>query len=215
MSDAFGIDDARLTALFDLRQPLAYLALHPTLELGRAARLEINWLPTRVPALKAPSEPGPNDDRGVRHRRFRAQEVAREIETYGEAQGLVLRDYYRDPDATAANVGWLWVRAQAPARVADYLGALFRAYWAVELDPSDEKAVGEIIASLGIDATGLEAWQRDRGPATLSALYTVLEERGLTAGSPAYWIDDEFFWGGQHLDMIRWILAGRQGRGPI
>ena len=43
----------------------------------------------------------------------------------------------------------------------------------------------------------------------------MIAERGLNAGSPAYFVDDEFFWGGQHLDMIRWILAGREGRGPI
>ncbi|MDP6979150.1 MAG: DsbA family protein [Myxococcota bacterium] len=215
MSFSSAIDEARLTVLLDLRQPLTYLALHPTIELGREAGIDINWLPVSVPSLKAPSQPGADDDRGVRHRRSRASEIAREIETYASAQGLVLRDYYRDPDPAAANVGWLWVREHAPGCVADYLAEIFRAYWALELDPSDEEAVAKKVAALGLEADGFEAWQRDRGPATLAALGEELFDRGMAVGAPVYWIDDELFWGGQHLEMIRWILGGRKGRGPI
>ncbi len=215
MSVPSRLDDARLTALFDVRQPLAYLALGPTLELGREEGIEINWLPVDVSPLKAPSKPGRDDDRSIRHRRIRANEIAREIETYGAAQGLVLRDYYRDPDPSAANVGWLWVRERAPERLADYLREMFRAYWAVELDPSDPEAVGKLVATLGIETEGFEAWQRESGPAALEALEEEIVERGVNPGSPAYWVDGELFWGGQHLEMIRWILRGRQGRGPI
>ncbi len=215
MSISTAIDEARLTVLLDLRQPLAYLALHPAIELGRDAGVDINWLPVRVPPLKAPSPPGADDDRSVRHRRIRANEIAREIETYGAAQGLVLRDYYRGPDPSAANVGWLWVREHAPERLADYLAEVFRAYWAVEFDPSDQESVAEKVAALGLEAEGFEAWQRDRGPATLAAIEEETFDRGMAVGAPVYWIDDELFWGGQHLEMIRWILGGRKGRGPI
>jgi 2-hydroxychromene-2-carboxylate isomerase len=215
MSLSSGIDEARLTVLLDVRQPLAYLALHPTTRLGRELGIDINWLPVRIPALKAPTPLGPDEDRGVRHRRFRANEIAREIETYADAQGLVLLEYYRDPDPSAANVGWLWVREHAPHRVADYLAEIFRAYWAVELDPADEKSVAETIAALDLDVALFEAWRRDRGAATLAALEDEIFERGMAVGAPLYWIDGELFWGGQHLEMIRWILAGRKGRGPI
>jgi 2-hydroxychromene-2-carboxylate isomerase len=215
MSFSSGIDEARLTVLLDVRQPLAYLALHPTIELGREAGIEINWLPVRVPALKAPTPLAPGEDRGVRHRRFRANEIAREIAVYAEAQGLVLREFYRDPDPSLANLGWLWVREHAPQRVADYLAEIFRAYWAVELDPADVDSVAEEITALDLDVAPFETWQRDHGPATLTALEDEIFERGMAIGSPVYWIDAELFWGGQHLEMIRWILAGREGRGPI
>ena len=113
------IDDARLTAFFDVRQPMAYLALHPTLALGLEEDIDINWLPVRISPLKKPSKPTPDDDRSIRHRRVRANEIAREISTYAEAQGLVMRDYYREPDPGAVNVGWLWVRAHAPEKLND------------------------------------------------------------------------------------------------
>ncbi len=215
MSFSSKIDEARLTVLLDVRQPLAYLALHPTIEFGRKEGIDINWLPVRVPALKAPMPLGPDEDRGVRHRRFRVDEIAREIETYSDAQGLVLREYHRDPDPSAASVGWLWVREHAPQRVAEYLTEIFRAYWAVEFDPADEKSVAEKIAALDLDVAHFEAWQRDLGLATLAGLEEEILDRGMAVGAAVYWIDGELFWGGQHLEMIRWMLAGRKGRGPI
>ena len=209
-----GFDDSRLSVLLDLRHPLAYLALHPTIELAREEGLEINWLPIRVPPLNAPSATKPDDDRGIRHRRMRAQAIAREIETYASAQGLVLRDYYRDADPTAVYVGWLWLREQRRERLEDYLSVVFRAYWALELDPGDEKAITRVIEDLGADAAGFEAWAVDRGPASVSALAEEFSERGL-GGTPAYMIDDEVFLGRQHLPMIRWMLGGKEGPGPI
>jgi len=214
VSFAADIDDARLTVLLDVRHPLAYLALHPTIELARHHGLEVNWLPVLAPPLHAPSRPHPDDDRGVRHRRIRAQAIAREIETYGQAQGLVVREYYRAPDPTALNAGWLWVRAHARNRLEDYLVRVFRAYWACELDPSETKAVAPIISALDADEGAFEIWSRERGAASLASLAEELAQRGI-GGAPCYWIDGELFLGRQHLPMIRWILAGRSGRGPI
>jgi 2-hydroxychromene-2-carboxylate isomerase len=214
MTYSSALDDSRLSVLLDLRHPLAYLALHPTLELARDEGLEVNWLPVRVPPLKVPSTVRPDDDRGIRHRRIRAQAIAREIETYADAQGLVLRDYYRDADPTAAYVGWLWLREQKRERLEDYLIEVFRAYWALELDPGDEGAISRIIDNLDADAAGFEAWAVDRGPACVSAVAEELSERGLS-GAPVYMIDEEPFLGRQHLPMIRWMLGGREGPGPI
>jgi 2-hydroxychromene-2-carboxylate isomerase len=214
MKGFFAPGDSRLSVLLDLCHPLAYLALHPTIELARDEGLEINWLPIRVPPLRAPSTAGADDDRGIRHRRSRAEAIAREIGTYANAQGLVLRDYYRDADPTVAYVGWLWLREQRRERLEDYLVEVFRAYWALELDPADEGGISRVIEDLGADATGFEAWAVDRGPASVSVLAEELSERGLS-GAPVYLIDDEVFLGRQHLPMIRWMLHGREGPGPI
>jgi 2-hydroxychromene-2-carboxylate isomerase len=208
------IDDARLSVLLDIRHPLAYLALQPTADLADDLAIEINWLPLVVPPLNAPSEPGPDDDRSVRHRRYRAEAIAREIETYAAIQGLVLRDYYRDGDSDAVNLGWLWLRERHPDRLHAYLTEGFRAYWAGELDPASESAVAAIVASLGGDAPEFRAWCGDDGPATTEALTKELRERGLY-GVPGYVLQQEVFIGRQHLPMIRWMLEGRKGPGPI
>jgi len=208
------IGNARLTVLLDVRHPHAYLALHPAEAFGRAQGASIDWLPIEVPALRAPSSPAADDDRGIRHRRARAQAIARGIEAYAEAQGLVLRDYYREPDVRAFNGAFLWLRREHPARLFQFLAEGFRRYWSVELEPGDVEAVAGLLAALGIDAAGYREFMEAEGPAALDAHAAELAGRGIAA-TPGYLVEDEFFEGRQHLPMIRWILEGRVGPGPI
>lgn len=209
-----GVDAARLSVLLDIRHPASYLALHPTEALARELSIEINWLPLVAPPLNRPSSPGPDDDRGIRHRRYRAEAIAREIATYADAQGLVIRDYYRDADPAALNLGWIWLRAHHPNGLVSFLAESFRAYWALELDPSDRDAVAGHIDKVCGGGSEFLQWCTDDGPASAAQLAEELRERGLY-GVPCYLIEDEVFLGRQHLPMIQWMLSGRSGPGPI
>jgi 2-hydroxychromene-2-carboxylate isomerase len=209
-----GSEANRLSVLLDIRQPQAYLALHPAARLAADCGIEINWLPVTVSPLKAPSEPRTGDDRGILHRRFRAQAVAREISTYAEAQGLVVKGYYRDGAADPFNLSWLWVRERHPARLFDFLKEAFRRYWALELDVADEEAVRDLLERCDVGGPQFDSWKQGVGIEIASALAGELRERGISR-APAYLIADSMFVGRQHLPMIRWILGGRHGRGPL
>ncbi len=214
MTPSAGIDAAVLSVLLDLRHPLAYLALQPTLAFAEALAIDVNWLPLEVPTLSAPSEPRVDDDRGTRHRRYRAQAIAREIQTYAAVQGLELRDWYRSGPAALANLGWLWLREQRPERLPRYLVETFRAYWSLALDPADPQQVAAQVARAGGDAAAFLAWAEREGPTAAAAVAAELRERGLFQ-VPAFVVGDEVFYGRQHLPMIRWILEGRSGPIPI
>jgi len=204
----------RVTVLLDLRSPASFLALDPTAQFGEALGVAIDWLPIRVPPLKPPSEPGPDDDRGIRHRRHRARALAREFETYGRAQGLELRGLYRDVDLTHFELGWLWLREAKPEALLAYLREGFRRYWSLALDPSSASAIRDLVHSVAGDAEAFRAFCRAEGPATLARITGELREQG-AVGAPGYLVEGEFFHGRQHLEMIRWILEGRSGPGPI
>ncbi len=214
MSLSAGIDSARLSVLLDVRYPLAYLALHPTIALAESQGLQINWLPLGVPMLNPPSAAGEGDDRGIRHRRSRAQAIAREIGTYAAARGLVLREVYRDGPADAGNLGWLWLRDRAPETLQEYLAELFRRYWSLELDVSSREQVAALLDSVGADGARFLDWSADEGPSSAAAIAGELRDRGLFQ-VPAYIVEDEVFYGRQHLPMIRWILEGRSGPVPV
>jgi len=203
-----------LTVLLDIRLPLAYLALHPAAALAEECGVEIDFLPVTDSPLKPPSEPFPEDDRGVRHRRHRAHAIAREIETYAAAQGLALDGYYRSPDPTTFHIAWLWMRQRRDARLVPFLAEAFRAYWALEFDPSNRKDVEGLVESFDAEVDVFREWSRAQGPARADEWAEELIERGLTR-APTYLIEDEVFVGRQHLPMIRWILEGRVGAGPI
>jgi 2-hydroxychromene-2-carboxylate isomerase len=214
MTIPHAIDSARLSVLLDIRHPLAYLALHPAIELANGLGIEINWLPLVAPPLNRPSEAAADDDRGIRHRRYRAQAIAREIECYAEAQGLLVREPYREVDPGALVLGWLWMRDRHPDRLEPFLIESFRAYWSLELDPSSESAVGLLVDSLGGEGAEFLAWCAVDGPLAAASLFDEVRERGLY-GVPCYLVEDEVFLGRQHLPMIRWILEGRSGPVPI
>ena len=214
MSVPSPVDEKRLSVVLDVRHPLAYLALHPTLELAKEIGIEIDWLPLAVQPLHPPSRPGPQDDRGVRHRRARAEAIAREIETYARSQGLEMRDYYRTGDAAALNLAWLYVRDRHPDRFEAFLVEAFRAYWAAELDPASGAEVASLLDSIGAQGAAYRAWSAGEGGAAAASVAEALRARGLSA-VPCYLVEDEVFLGRQHLPMIRWILEGRGGPGPI
>jgi 2-hydroxychromene-2-carboxylate isomerase len=207
-----------LRVLLDLRHPLAYLALQPTMEFVdsfvRDTALETDWLPLSVPPLNPPSVPTDGDDRGVRHRRYRAQAIAREFETYAGAQGIVLREPYRSDDVDAANLGWLWLHERHPERLRAYLAELFRGYWSLELDASSPQRIAGLIDAVDSQGADFLDWSQHEGPIAAAALATELSEQGIFQ-VPAFVVEDEIFYGRQHLPMIRWILTGRSGPIPI
>jgi len=216
MTSIAALDSSRLSVLLDLRHPLAYLALHPTAALANEFGIEINWLPIETPPLRPPSVPGPDDDRGIRHRRYRAQAIAREIEIYSAVQELVLLEAYRDADPRAVNLAWIWLRERHPQLLLPFLSEAFRSYWALELDASDRAAVATLVESIEGDGSEFLVWSADNCPATQLQhhLADEVRKRGLS-GTPCYVIDNEVFLGRQHLPMIRWILDGRSGPVPI
>lgn len=211
---SFAPQHFRLSVLLDVRSPFSYLALHPTLAFAESLGLDVDWLPLATPPLHPPSEPAPDDDRGARHRRSRAEALAREIETYAHAQGLVLRDPYRAGPADHAHLGWLFFREHHRDRLPRFLAALFRAYWAEGLDPDSPAAVAAQVGACGGERDRFLAWAEQEGPQAAASLAEELRAFGLFQ-VPAYVIEDEVFYGRQHLPMIHWIVAGRKERPPI
>lgn len=209
-----GLADATLSIGLDIRHPLAYLALRPAIDFARELGLQINWVPIAGKPLNAPSTPRPDDDRGVRHKRHRAHMIAREIAVYAEAQGLTVKEPYRDGSPAAAHLGWLWMRAAQPDGLEPFLEELFRRYWSLELDAASLDAVASVIETSGEDPEAFRTWATTDGPTVAKEIAGTLRNAGMTQ-APAYLVGDELFWGRQHLPMIRWILEGQKGPVPI
>jgi len=214
MSASTPLPPCPLRVVLDLRHPFAYLALRPALDFARELAIDVDWLPFAGEALRSPSAPGPDDDRGIRHRRHRARAIAREIAVYADAQGVVLREPYRGGPSEAAQLAWLWVRARAPGSLPAFLEELFRLYWALELDANDRGDAVELLRRLELDAVGFEAWAAHEGIREMQRVAGALREAGVQL-APSYLVGDELFVGRQHLPMIRWILEGRTGQPPI
>jgi hypothetical protein len=99
-------------------------------------------------------------------------------------------------------------------RLTELLTEAFRAYWALELDPASQPAVEALLEKIGVGAAAYREWWAGEGAAAAASLAEALRERGLST-VPCYLVNGEVFLGRQHLPMIRWILEGRSGPGPI
>ncbi|MDH3686934.1 MAG: DsbA family protein [Myxococcales bacterium] len=204
----------KLTVALDIRHPFAYLALGPTIELRRETGVEIDWLPVRTQPLRTPSVPAPDDDRGVRHKRHRAEMIAREIAVYADAQGLRIESPYRDGPTAALHSAWLWIRVHAPDVLETFLERAFARYWALDLDPHSLDEVVTLAGGCGLDEGAIRAWTAGKGKDADDRIAAELAEAGVFQ-TPAYLLGDEVFYGRQHLPMIRWLLEGRRGPAPI
>ena len=208
------MSEPKLRIALDIRHPFSYLALGPGLEIAAELGSDADIVPVAAQALREPPPAGASDDRGIRHRRKRAQMIAREIAVYTEAQGLVIRDPYRAGSSSAVILAWLWLRARRPEQLPRFLGEAFRRYWAGALEPDDPADVRRVLRELALPTDECDAWAGGPGPAAAERMAGELRDAGIEQ-APAYLVEDQVFFGRQHLPMIRWILAGRSGPKPI
>jgi 2-hydroxychromene-2-carboxylate isomerase len=205
-----------LIVAIDFRQPQSYLAKGPTLKLAAALGIEIDWQPMEArPLRELPSETA-GDDRGARHRRFRARYFEHDLRRYAESQGLTLGNVRRAADSSVAGTGLLWAKRHA-ARTGDssvvdaYVDRVFDGYWGGALALAQPDAIRGLLERVGVPAAGFD-------PGALRAEYDALLGRWAAAGmveAPAYLVGDEVFIGRAHLPMIEWLLTGRAGPPPV
>lgn len=198
----------------DLKSPLSYLALKPAFALADELGIVLECLPLAVAALKAPVAARADDDRGTRHRRLRAEYLARDVGRYAAVQNLVIRGLYRSPDTSAFAAGLLWLNAQRPDRVRDYLLTVFDGYWREALDVDAPSAIAGVVRQLGENDEAFASYSRNEAPAATANL----RERLVAAGVfnvPSFVVQDQVFVGRAHLPMVRWLLEGRRGPAPV
>ncbi len=197
----------RLEVCIDFASAQSYLALAGTLQLVAELGLRPAWRPLITPPQKAPPPPRPDDDRGTRHRRFRARYTTHDIQRYA-AHGLP--NVHERTDGRVAALGLLWVEKAAPQRTGDYVEAVFARLWRRSAPIGQVAAVEGVIRDLGMDATGFADYRAGAGPEELDALQVELKGQGVIS-APTYLLDGEPFVGRQHLPLIEARL--RAGRG--
>jgi len=210
-----------LVVAIDFKQPQSYLAFGPTRDLAASMGIAIDWRPFAAASLERVADEAPADsvadDRTSRHLRFRARYVENDLHRYAAAQGLVLRDLHRAPDASLAGRGLLFVKEAAASNAVDrrvvdaYVHRVFTGYWRGKLDLEEVEAIRGILAEVGADAA---AFRPDSLRDAFDDCRSGLRASGVIA-TPAYLVGDELFLGRAHLPMIRWLLEGRTGPPPI
>jgi 2-hydroxychromene-2-carboxylate isomerase len=200
-----------LSVAVDFKSPAAYLAIGPTCELAKQLGIELDWRPFLVSPWKNHDPGSRADDRGARHRRFRADYAMRDVMRYAADRGFVLRALDRQTDSSLAAIGLLWTR-RGPAPLAHtYIQRVFERYWREAVDIEDEGALRSLLAEIGAPVDGFAAFARGEGRTELDRVQSELINEGVFE-APTYLLNGEIFVGRQHLPLIRSLLAGGPGK---
>jgi 2-hydroxychromene-2-carboxylate isomerase len=206
-----------LTILFDFKSPHAYLALAPTLGMLDELSITADWQPLLVSPQQRPEQPESSDDRGGQHRWHRARYRLMDLRRYAAVQNFG-EDCFNDarlfdcgPGRVAA-AAYLWGTQQYPKLPQELLTGLFGKFWNSELDLNSIAEIDQAMTELVSAESGFSG-NAERALAELETQQGRLQEAGLF-DVPGYLVEDNLYYGRQHLPMVHWLLRGGEAQPP-
>lgn len=204
---------AKLDVLIDLKSPYAYLAIEPSRALARQTGAALRWRPyiLDIPAYLGSAEV---DDEGnvlasdrTEHNWRRVRYAYRDVRRYANLAGLTIRGTKKIWDTRLWGAAMLWLEAHAPERTDAFLDHVFPPFWNRAFDAEDVAAIRAALADIGAPVTGFDDYAGGEGERVLAGLMDTFHEAGYF-GVPTYVLEDgEFFWGREHIDLIRQRLS--------
>ena len=221
MTEAFDPlrSDRPLIVYIDFKSPYAFIARDPTRAVGEHLGIDIDWRPLTldIPSFLGSARLGEQGEVVEEHRtaeQWRGVKYAyRDARRYARLAGHMLRGTVKIWDTSLVHIGMMWAKRQGDAVLARYLQAPYERFWRRELDAEDPDVVTAALAAAGADTQGFTAFHQGAGRAEHDAMQAAIFDAGIH-GVPGYVVEGEYFFGREHLPMVRWILAGRPGPAP-
>ena len=189
-----------ITAYTDLRSPYTFLAKAAAYALEAEFDVVLDWYPYTtelVDAFGAAEQRNPREFRKIKYMYMHARRLA-------EPQGLTIRGTKRIFDPTIGHIGLLQAKRDGVLR--DYHDRAFERVFKRELDPDDRQAVRALLAEVGADLGAFDDLLAGDGPAELLHINRDAEARGVF-GVPSFVFNEELFWGGESIPLLRQRLG--------
>ena len=201
----------RVTIYTDYKSPYAYLAKDLAYELERDRQVQLEWLPyvLDIPSFLGSARVGTDgtvleEDRSA-HQWRRVRYSYMDCRRQARKRGLVIRGPQKIWDSTLAAAGMLYAQRAGDAVFRRYHDAVFERFWKRELDIEDTTAIGAVLAESGADGAAFAA-HAQVGRDEVAAISRAAEAKGVF-GVPTFVVDDELFWGREHLPDIHAMLS--------
>ena len=209
---------ARLAVYLDLKSPYAYIAVDPTRAMARALGVEIDWrpftldIPSYLGSAKlakdgkrvASADRTPQQWSGVRYAYADARRYARLTDK-------TVRGTVKIWDSSRAGIAMLWAKRHGAFDA--FLDTAYPPFWRRELDIDDWAVLERSLEEAGIVTTDFRAWAEGPGRALHDETNQAAFDAGVY-GVPTYLVEDEMWFGREHLPRVEWILGGRRGPAP-
>ena len=191
----------------DYKSPYAYLVKDPAYALEDSREIELDWRPYTldIPDYLGSAE---LDDQGKvvaetrsPHQWRRVRYSYMDVRRQANLRGLTIRGTRKIWNSSLAAVGLLWAKRAGREATRRYHDITFERFWRRELDIEDIAVVGAVLAEAGVEASGFAAWAAAEGRKSHDAIRREAEESGVF-GVPSFVLEDEIFWGREHLELL-------------
>jgi 2-hydroxychromene-2-carboxylate isomerase len=202
-----------LTVHTDYKSPYAYLSKDLEYRLERDCAVRVRWLPY---VLDIPSFLGSarlDADGTVLEENRNAHQWRRVRYSYMDCRrqarkrGLTIRGPQKIWDSALAGAGMLYAQRAGDAVFRRYHDAVFERFWRRELDIENVAVIAAVLDEAGADGAGFAEYAA-AGRDEVAAVSRAAEAKGVF-GVPTYVLDDEIFWGREHLLDIRELLTAQ------
>ncbi len=192
----------RLEFYFDYGSPYSYLAATQLGALAERTGAEISYRPMLLGGVfKATGNHSPAVETVESKRRYNAIDMRRWVEHYGAA-------FQPNPffPINTLQLMRTCVAAQHEGVFEPFHGAIYPAFWAEARNMGDPEEVALVLEQAGVEAKPL--FERAATPEVKQELRATTDEaveRGVF-GAPTFFVDDEMFFGADHLPFIERAL---------
>ena len=209
---------SKLEIYIDFKSPYAYIAKDAGYALEEKYGIEIDWYPLTLNIQSYLGSAKKQAGKVVESKRSSTQWLAvkyayKDARRYASLRNLVLKGTEKIWDSSYAGIGLLWAKKQGREVLKQYIDGVFERFWKRELDIEDFTVIEKQLKLAGVDTKGFEEFVSGKGRVDYDLLQDEILEKGYF-GVPTYVIDNEVYFGREHLPRVRWHLEGGEGAYP-
>lgn len=209
----------RLIFYLDFKSPYAYLAKNPAYNLERDFNISIDWRPLtlNIPSFLGSARVNEKKEVVEENRTPRQWQSVRyaymDVKRYARLRDIRIYGPRKIWNTRLAHIGWLYAQRQGREIFYRYMDEVFERFWCREINVESLDEITPVLESAGASTDDFEDFVNGLGGQEHDALQESLHPAGVF-GVPTFVLDEEIFFGREHLPLIRWILGGRRGEAP-
>ena len=185
----------------DLRSPYSFLAMAPAYALEKELGVMLRLRPF---ALYIGGAVNLNDPESVARGMRKIKYLYADARRFAGPRGITLLGPKKIFDQKLVHLAWLYAERNGKGRA--LVDLAYPRFFKRELDYEDRDAIDALLAEIGVDPAGFDAFAANDGPREIARHQADAEAQGVFA-VPTFVVDGELFWGQDRIDFVRARLA--------
>ena len=200
-----------ITVYSDYKSPYAYLAKDLAYQLERDFPVRLDWkpyildIPSYLGSATVDAAGNVLDEQRNAHQWRRVRYSYMDCRRQARKRGLTIRGTQKIWDSTLAAAGMLFAQQANDEVFRRYHDTVFERFWQRALDIENPEVLAAILIEAGADGASFPA-QAAALQQQVAAISRAAEAQGVF-GVTSFVLDGELYWGREHIEDIRELLA--------